>query len=62
MKLIELKEMILSNLPPTETYQHLKDQLILIKNEFNTSLLELRVEFQNLQQDRDTVNIELNAV
>lgn len=49
VKLIELEEMVLSNVLPTEPYQHLKDQLSLIKTEFNTSLLELRVEIQKLQ-------------
>lgn len=40
---IELKEIVLSSLLPTEPYQHLNVQLSLIKPELITYLLELRV-------------------
>ncbi|KAJ8365369.1 hypothetical protein SKAU_G00142000 [Synaphobranchus kaupii] len=62
VEMVELKELVLSHQAPSESTQHLRDQLSQMKNELKASVLELRGEVQELQQDREVLRRELGAV
>ena len=58
VELVEIKQLLLANPPCSDTSQQLKHQLDLLED----SVLQMRKEVQELQQDRESLRKELTTV
>ncbi len=62
VELVELRELTLSHAISSERLQHLENKLNHLTRDFEASVEELKGEIYKLQQDRETLNKELNTV
>ncbi|XP_016326153.1 uncharacterized protein LOC107676146 [Sinocyclocheilus anshuiensis] len=62
VELVELRELTLSHAISSERLQHLENKINHLTRDFETSVEELKREICKLQQDRETMNKEMETV